>query len=363
MKRGVKELLKPAIPSHLKLFFCIKLCYFCKMILVTGATGFVGSHLLYFLLKEGKMVRALYRTEAKQKYVKRVFTYFTDDADLFNRIEWFQADVTDIPALNEAFKNIAEVYHTAAYVTFNPKHFNKLKKSTVEGTANVVAFCLKNKVKKLCHISSVASLGKLNNQITTEENPWNPDEENSVYSISKYAAEMEVWRGTQEGLNAVIVNPGVILGSGYWHSGTGRIFSKAAKGMTFYSTGTTGFVDVIDVAKASILLMENNKINERFILVSENSSYQELLAKTAIAFGKKPPFLELKSWMLQLGWRLDFLKSRITGTRQNLFKSTAKSLVSKSQYSNEKIVKEMGYTFIPIQETIERTVKDFLKNK
>lgn len=333
------------------------------MILVTGATGFVGSHLLYFLLKEGKKVRALYRTEAKQKYVQRVFSYFTDDADLFNQIEWFQADVTDIPVLSKAFESITEVYHTAAYVTFNPKHFNKLKKSTVEGTANVVTFCLENKVKKLCHISSIASLGKINGQLTTEENPWNPDEENNVYNISKYAAEMEVWRGTQEGLDAVIVNPGVILGSGFWHSGTGRIFSKSAKGMSFYSTGTTGFVDVIDVAKASIFLMENNKVNQRFILVSENSSYQELLTKIAVAFGRKPPSVELKNWMLQIAWRLDFFKSRITGTRQNLFKSTAKSLVSQSRYSSEKIKEETGYTFIPIGETVERIVTDFLKNK
>lgn len=333
------------------------------MILVTGATGFVGSHLLYFLLKEGKKVRALYRTEDKQKYVHRVFSYFTDGMSLFNQIEWFQADVTDIPALNKAFNGIIEVYHTAAYVTFNPKHFNKLKKSTVEGTANVVTLCLENKVKKLCHISSIASLGKINGQITTEENPWNPDAENNVYNISKYAAEMEVWRGTQEGLDAVIVNPGVILGSGFWHSGTGRIFAKAAKGMSFYSTGTTGFVDVIDVAKASVFLMENNKVNQRFILVSENLSYKDLLSQIAVAFGKKPPSFELKNWILQIAWRLDFFKSRITGTRQNLFKSTAKSLVSQSQYSSEKIIKETGYVFIPVSKTIERIVKDFLSNK
>jgi len=333
------------------------------MILVTGGTGLVGAHLLYSLLKEGNKVRAIHRTTSDFASVKQVFSYYTENWEpLFNKIEWVEANLTDIPALTLAFEGVEKVYHAAAYVSFHPKHFYKLKKSNIEGTANVVNLSLFFAIKKLCHISSVATLGNSEHlQLIHEDLPWNPDAENSDYSITKYGAEMEVWRGAQEGLATVIVNPGVILGSGFWNSGTGAIFSKVNKGQPFFANGEMGFVDVRDVANICIQLMESPIKNERFILVSENISYKKLLSIMALAFGKNPPKIELKSWMLTLGWKLDFLKSALTGSRQNLFKSTANAMVSKKHYNNQKIKNALGYTFISLHETIINTVSNFKK--
>jgi len=185
------------------------------MVLVTGGTGMVGSHLLYFLLKENTKVRAIYRKDSDIKAIKKVFALYTNEVDMFfNKIEWVKANIIDIPALTLAFQNVTHVYHCAAIINFDPSKYKVLKKANVEGTANVVNLCLANNVKKICYVSSVATLGKtLNNQPINEETHWNPDDKNNVYAITKYGAEMEVWRGTQEGLDAVIVNPGVIVGT------------------------------------------------------------------------------------------------------------------------------------------------------
>ena len=176
------------------------------------------------ILKHPK-VRATHRASSDLASVKKVFSYYTKDVEaLYQKIEWVAANITEIPQLTQAFQGITHVYHCAAFVSFNPKHYHALKKANIEGTANVVNIALANDVKKMCYVSSIATLGKsLNGESITEETPWNPEDKNSVYSITKYGAEMEVWRGTQEGLDAVIVNPGVTLGEGYWHSSSGRL--------------------------------------------------------------------------------------------------------------------------------------------
>ena len=198
------------------------------MILVTGGTGLVGSHLLYELTLKNEFVRAIYRNEKKLSVVKKIFSYYTKTPDLlFNKIQWIQADLLDVTLLIEAFKDVRWVYHCAAFVSLEPNKYLKLRKTNIEGTANIVNLCLSNGIEKLCYVSSVAALGKPLNNLEIDENSlWNPEAPNSLYGITKYGAEMEVWRGTQEGLNAVIVNPGVILGPGIWNDGSGQIFKR-----------------------------------------------------------------------------------------------------------------------------------------
>ncbi|MCR9183570.1 MAG: NAD-dependent epimerase/dehydratase family protein [Flavobacteriaceae bacterium] len=337
--------------------------YFSDMILVTGGTGLVGAHLLHFLLKDGQKVRAIHRANSNLEGVKQVFSYYTETPEnLFNQIEWVEANLIDIPALTEAFEGVEYVYHAAAYVSFDPKNFQKLKKSNIEGTANIVNLCLHFKVKKLCHVSSIATFEKTGNKMTTEDSQWNPDDDNNVYAISKYGAEMEVWRGTQEGLDAVIINPGVILGSGFWNKGTGVLFNKVFKGLSYYTRGEMGFVDVVDVVKIGIELMKSPIKNECFILVSENESYKQLLSNIAIAFNKTPPKKELKPWMLNVAWRLEFLKNKLYYGKQMLFKSTAEALVKKRHYDNSKIKLVLHYDFIPLSKTIEIITKNYLNN-
>jgi len=331
------------------------------MILVTGGTGLVGSHLLYFLLKNNKKVRAVHRKNSDLQGVKKIFGYYTKDVDaLFNAIEWVEANLIDIPALTSAFEGVTHVYHAAAYISFHPKHYYKLKKSNIEGTANIVNLCLAHGVEKVCYVSSIATLGTLpNGALSNEETVWNPEENNSVYAITKYGAEMEVWRGTQEGLNAVIVNPGVILGEGYWGSGSGNIVASVSRGMPFYTSGGVGVIDVVDVVRVMIFLMENPIKNERFILVEENIHFKELLTHLALGLGKKPPKRAIGKGTLLMVSKLDWLSEKLFRTKRKFLKATVASMYTTSFYDGSKIKKEIDFDFVPWQETIQRITKHY----
>lgn len=325
------------------------------MILVTGGTGLVGSHLLYKLISTNEKVKAIYRNPKKLKNVKHVFSVYTDDYEiLFNKIEWIETDLLNIPQLIEAFKNVTHVYHCAAFVSFEPNKFHLLRRTNIDGTANIVNLCLSQNVEKLCHISSIATLGStLNNTPITEDTVWNPEDDNNVYAISKYGAEMEVWRGTQEGLKAVIINPGVILGAGIWRYGTGNLFKKAYNGLKYYTEGTIALIDVKDVINIMIALLKSDIENERFILVSENWSYKQFLKSLAKSVNANPPKKIAKPWLLNIGWKLDWLKNILTGKRRQLTKHLSRSLTSKTSYSNEKIKQTLNYKFKNVSDSIK----------
>jgi nucleoside-diphosphate-sugar epimerase len=332
------------------------------MILVTGGTGLVGAHLLYHLVLKHPKVRATHRASSDLASVKKVFSYYTKDVEvLYKKIEWVAANITEIPALTKAFEGITHVYHCAAFVSFNPKHYHALKKANIEGTANVVNIALANNVKKICYVSSIATLGQsLNGGYITEETVWNPEDKNSVYSITKYGAEMEVWRGTQEGLDAVIINPGVILGEGYWHSSSGRLITRAAKGAKYYTKGSSGFVDIKDVVNAMVALMESDIKNERYILVSENLTYKDFLGGLSVAFGKPSPYKSISKKMLLFLSSLDWLSSKLFRTKRSLLKAMIHSMFTYSKYDASKIEKELAFQFTPFEESISRIVKNYL---
>ncbi len=336
------------------------------MILVTGGTGLVGSHLLVELIKRNHSVKAIYRNEKKLNAVKNVFNYYFDDADTyFDKIEWIKADITDIPSLEKAFLNTDIVYHCAAIVSFNEKDYPVMRKTNIEGTANMVNLAIANKIKKFCYVSSIATIEKNSNpnSLITEENEWNKESNNYGYAITKYGAEMEVWRGTQENLDVVIVNPGVILGSGFWQSGPGELFSKMYQNFKFYTEGITGFVGVKDVVKAMIKLTESNIKNERFILVSENISFKELFFKIADAFGRKRPSVKVDKTLSNIAWRVEKIKSFLTGKPPLITKHSANASLSKYRYDSSKIKKAVDFNFETIDETIKDVCVDFLKDR
>ncbi|WP_452222330.1 NAD-dependent epimerase/dehydratase family protein [Lacinutrix salivirga] len=334
------------------------------MILVTGGTGLVGSHLLYTLVSDGKTVKATYRNEAKLASVKHVFSYYTEDYDaLFKTIIWVKAELSNIPDLTEAFKDIDYVYHCAALISFDPKRYHNLRKTNIEGTANIVNLSLAYGVKKLCYVSSIAALGKeLDHKLITETTAWNPENDNSVYAITKYGAEMEVWRGTQEGLDAVIVNPGVIIGPGYWHTGSGYLFKWVYKGLSHYTSGSTGYVDVLDVVAIMKQLMESTIKNESYITIAANWSFKQFTEAIAKSLKVSPPKKEAGKLLLQMAWRLDWLKQKLTGKSRKLTKQTANSARSKSEFDNSKVKTALNYTFIPVEKSIKDTSALFLKD-
>lgn len=336
------------------------------MILVTGGTGLVGAHLLYRLVSAGETVRATYRREKTLTRVAHVFSYFSEDAQaLYNSIDWVEADINDIPKLQTAFKGVTHVYHCAAFVSFEPDKYHLLRKINIEGTANIVNLCISNSIEKLCYVSSIAAIGHKPNpeDLINEQTAWNPEEDNSVYAITKYGAELEVWRGTQEGIDTVIVNPGVILGAGYWRGGSsGNLFRQIQQGMSYYVTGVVGYVDVFDVVSAMTQLMNSSIKGERFILISENLRFKDFQYKVAEALNVSPPKKEAKPWILGLAWRLDWLKHKLFGSRRSLSKQTARSAQSITKYDNSKIKETLGFEFKPVDQSIKEVCELYLKD-
>ena len=336
------------------------------MILVTGGTGLVGSHLLYRLSLENEDIIAIHRKSSNMEAVKKVFSYYTADFEkYFSKITWKEADINDISALQDVFKlGIYQVYHSAAMVSFDPKDYHLLRKINIKGTANIVNLSLEWSVQKLCYVSSVAAIDAMpNKQFITEDNEWNPELKHHGYAISKFGAEMEVWRGTQEGLNAVIVNPGVILGGGFWNSGSGKLFSSVANGFKYYTEGITGFVGVEDVVKVMISLMKKNISNTRFVLVSENVSFKTVLFEIADNLNKKRPSIKVSKIMSEIVWRLAWLQSFLTGKTALISKNSARSGHHMSLYSSEKVKRELGFEFELISNSIQKTCGYYKKDE
>jgi dihydroflavonol-4-reductase len=329
------------------------------MILITGATGLTGAHLALHLLEHGEQVRAIFRDQASVEKTRSLFSLYKKDA-LFPNIDWIKADITDIPALTAAFHGVEYVYHCAALISFNPDDEERLRKANIEGTANVVNLCLAFGVRKLCHMSSVATLRDLKEgeREVTEENDWNPEKPHSDYAISKHGAEMEVWRGQQEGLSVVIVNPGIIIGPGFWDSASGDIFGRVARGISFYTKGKTGFVDVRDVAQIMRELMHSAISGERFIVTAETLSYEELINATADALKVKRPTIHADAWMLSFAWKADWMAS-VFGKKRTLSKDGARALNSVTYYRNSKIRDALDFTFRNIPESIRETAAYF----
>lgn len=338
--------------------------YFRSMILVTGGTGLVGAHLLLSLVQRAEKVRALHRATSDLSTVKKLFLKSSSNGEaLFGKIEWAEANLNDLPALADAFEGINHVYHCAAYISFNPKHYRKLKKSNVEGTANIVNLCLMNKVKKLCYVSSVATLGKAENgALIDEETTWNPELNNNVYAISKYGAELQVWRASQEGLQTVMVSPGVILGEGRWNTGSGLIIKTTSKGIPFYTPGGFGIVDVKDVVSAMLQLMEGPYANSNYLLVGKNISTFELLGELSRLFHKKPPTRTLPKWLFSIFRLGDGLSNLLFGTKRKLFKSTVNSLYKTSYYDGSKIERELKFEYTPYLTTLKRVAENYKLN-
>ena len=336
------------------------------MILVTGGTGLVGSHLLLDLVKAGKPVRATYRTQESLKAVKNVISYTNSSEEteaLYNLIEWVKADITDIPSLEEAFWGIDLVYHCAAMVNFDTSKDQQLRKVNIEGTANVVNCCIKNEVKKLCFVSSIATFDqKPGEKEITEVSFWNKELNHSMYAITKYGAEMEVWRASQEGVPVVIVNPGVIIGPGFWNSGSGKIFKKVNSGLDYYVPKITGFVGVWDVVKVMQELMNSPVKNEEFIVVSENLSFREIFALTAKSLDKPAPSKKLKRWMVFAGWLWQEISGIFSSKEKHLEMRSQKSLFEHTFYSSAKLRQTMNVDFEPIIEVVKRTANCFRKD-
>ncbi len=317
------------------------------MVFVTGGTGLVGSHIICQLLKNGQKVRALCRVSSDKTWFHKTAKWFLgDDYNAkMKDLEWYSGDVTDIVGIVDGIKGCTQVYHAAAVVSFSKKDQRVLKEINVVGTSNVVNACLSNKSDiELCFISSTASIGGVEKIMLDESVEYAMDQVNSYYSVTKYLAELEVIRGREEGLNACIVNPSIVLGYGNWNQGSAKILKNGKDGFPFYTDGSNAFVDARDVAKAATILMEHKCFQGRFLCAAWNKKFVDVFTALSAEFGSKPPRIRVAKWMTEVAWRVATVARFFTGTGI-ITKESASAGLKNRRYSSERLLKTIPFTF------------------
>lgn len=332
------------------------------MILVTGATGLVGGHLLWYLLQSNEKVAALKRVKSNLKPLRNIFRCYTSNPDKYlERIEWRVADVSEKNSLVPAFESVTVVYHCAALVSLgsNP---GSIEQINVTGTKNVLETAMLSGVSRFCFVSSIAACGSGSSESPADENSvWHDGVGRSPYSRSKYFSEQEVWKAIDKGLNAVIVNPGVILGYSGTDSGSSQLFSVVRKGLPFYIDGGSGYVCVGDVAKAMILLTESEVAAQRYILVEGNYTNRQILGYIARGFGKRVPWIKIGEGLIKFAGGILEDAGKLFGFKPPMDRNLARSAINHSFFSSVKISNEFGFRFTPMQKCIDAACKFMLR--
>jgi nucleoside-diphosphate-sugar epimerase len=326
------------------------------MVLVTGGTGFLGSYIIKELVEKNYSIRAIRRSTSK-------FPFYISQR-VFEKVQWVQGDILDTLSLEDAMDGVDMVIHSAAIVSFHKADKVEMYQVNTMGTTNVVNTALEKNISRFIHVSSVAALGrtKMSSHVN-EEKKWQENHNNTHYAISKYKAEMEVWRAVGEGLNAVIINPSTVLGYGDWNNSSCRIFKSVYDGFPWYSTGVNGFVDIEDVAKVVVQLLENNISEERFIINADNWSFQQLFNTIADGFGKKHPNRRATPGLINLILKMEKIKSLLTGSKTLLTKESARIANSNTYFQNDKLLNALPeFSFTPLQESITRACKKYIEN-
>ena len=312
------------------------------MILVTGATGFLGSEVAMQLAVQGHRIRCTRRA-----------TSVIPEILLPYQVQWIEADLLDLFALEAALKGVTQVYHCAAWVSLKQADKKPMINTNVAGTANLVNLCIQYKIR-LVHVSSVAAVGIAKpGDLITENHHLDQATETDGYAISKLESEMEVFRGIAEGLDAIIVNPSIIIGANAGTTGSGQLFETIRKGLKFYTAGSCGFVDVEDVAKCMIALMNTDITGERYIISAENRNYKQITGEIADGFDIRHPSTLAKPWMMSIAWRAARVIGALTGKDPSIDKVSAQAASMTRNYDNSKIKKATGIEFKPLSVSIK----------
>ena len=324
------------------------------MILVSGGSGTVGAHLIWHLLQNNERVSAIKRNLGYADCLKIVFEFYSNKSEEYlNRVDWVDGDVLSLESLKAAFEGMDNIYHCAAIVSLG-KSDNSMLLTNAGGTGNVVNAALACKVKKLCFVSSIAALSDDTSHGPIDENtPIERGKPVSTYSQSKMLAEIEIQKGIRMGLNAVIVNPGVILGISAKMTGSGELFKRVKKGLPFYTSGKTAYVDVRDVCRAMILLMSSDITGERFVLVGENCANKNVLRWMADGYHKCRPFIGFGKSLILVAGILEII-GKIAGFTPLIDRPLARTSISRKEYSSRKFLSMFDFTFTPIRECIQK---------
>ncbi len=322
-------------------------------ILLTGATGFLGGYILKNLLKKGYAIRAIRRSTEFP---------FNWEGDFSGSLEWVKGDILDVKFVEEMVKEVDFIIHSAAMVSFSSKQRAQMYQVNIEGTANIVNMAIENKVKRLLHVSSVATLGRTKTEaLVDEQRKWNENNNNTHYAISKHRAEMHVWRAFAEGLNGIIINPSTILGYGNWHQSSCAPFKNAYKEFPWYPSGVNGFVGVEDVAEVTVQLLFSDLNHQKFVVNADNWTFQQLGLSLADQFHKKRPSRKAGYLEIALAWRAEYLKSLISGQPPLLTRETAKIALSQTLFSSAALKKALpGFEFTPLERVVESACVKYL---
>lgn len=329
----------------------------------------LGARLVYDLLTEGYNVKAIFRNEDKIfQFIENVSYYTANSNEINKKIEWVKCDILNYPTLLDILDDVYIVFHCAAMVSFNTADKYLMHETNITGTANLVNACIEKKINRFCHVSSIAALGHAEKGSMVNENTsWQKEKKTSDYSISKFHSEMEVWRGIAEGLESVIINPAVILGVGNWNSGSPAFFKNIDKGMKFYTSGSTGYVDVSDVSKAMILLTNNKNWEQakgnRYLLSTQNMTFKEFFGKIAITLNVKTPSIEASKFMLGLAWRLAWLLGKLTRKKPLITRHSTEAGCKKLLFDGSKISKQFDFQYRTIDETISQIGNIYITQK
>ncbi|GAB3541152.1 NAD-dependent epimerase/dehydratase family protein [Pontibacter brevis] len=310
------------------------------MVFVTGGSGLIGTFLIPALLKQGYSVKALYRGQVPTMPGSE-------------QVQWLEGDVRDSLFLRKALQDVTHVFHSAGLVSYAPQDEELLKQVNIEGTANMVDACLEYPGIRLCHVSSIGAVGRPKGvTVLTEDSKWDPSEDHSAYASSKYWGELEVWRGIAEGLQAVIVNPSVVLGPADWNRSSTQLFKYVYQERPFYTGGSANFVDVRDVVEAVLRLAFSDISGERFILNAELLSFKDFFEQVARCFSKKAPSTKVPPALAEVVWRFEHARAWLTGSRPLITKDTARVAAKSHVFSNEKICRKINFAFRPVSESI-----------
>jgi dihydroflavonol-4-reductase len=328
-----------------------------QKILITGATGMLGAQILRALLPDGQPIRAVKRANSRMDLV----------SDVAHQVEWVEADVTDVEALEVALEGVTQIIHAAAMVSFDRRDAHQMEQVNVTGTANLVNLALESgQIERFVHVSSIASLGRSPEKTHLDESCWwQQSGEHSRYARTKYLAEQEVWRGQAEGLSTAIVNPAMILGRGFPQENTNRLIYQVANGLKFCPAGTTGWVDARDVAQFVRLLLHSEVEEQRFILCGENWSYRRFFDTVARELGVPPPHINVRTWMAELVWRVEWVLSRLLGRTPMVTRESARMSMRTFTYANQKSLALFGdqFAYTPIERTIHDVVATFVQSR
>ncbi len=339
--------------------------------LVTGGTGFLGAYLLYYLLQEGKTVKALKRSDSSLAHLMLVFRYLgeqegltiTRSEELAKGIEWYDADLQDTEKLRSALAGVEVIYHSAAKVSFNPRERDAITATNVEGTANLVNLAIEQGVSYFYHISSVSSLNRQHNQWVDEQMGRFPESFPTVYAESKFRGEREVWRGFAEGLEGLIINPALIIGPGHWDRGAGSLFKQVYKGMPFYPPGSNAYVDARDVVECLFKLRDTpSAYKNRFIVVGETIPMRDVMTWIAEGFGVKRPRYKANLAMSLSVAYWESLKSFLTGKPPLLTPDLARMGTNTFYYDTSKLQSHINHTFRSIESSLRETCQFILEH-